>query len=187
MYVEMLFRKVGSILSFELKTFTFPEEVREYLAQESQQTKNRLAEYLFEFRKLQEKATKEIRIRDVMVKLLGRKKFRPSAVNAANLGGIEVVVNPNSEQEQYFLEEVMDALQKKIDALNKASQILSPLLVLKEAELAVMIQMITDHGVPMKVMVKTTELYEASLAKKVALLESSQKIQASEKPSGVTT
>ena len=175
-------------MSFELKAFTSPEATRQYLAQETNQAKTLLAEYLFEFRKLQGKATREVKTKDTIMKIFGRKGLQSSgAGHSAKLGGVDVVVNPNLEQEQNFLQEVIDALQRKIDALNKVAQFLSPVLAMKEAELALTIQMITNYGVPMRVMLKTTDLYADSLEKKITVLESSPKMQTSEKAGSATS
>jgi len=102
-------------------------------------------------------------------------KDRTAGSHEAKLGGLEIMINPSAEKEQIYLEQVVEAIQRKLDALQKAQKSLGPLLSLRETGLAMSISVITNFDVPVAVIVKTTAMYEDALQKKVSILDEVRK------------
>jgi len=167
------------VMTFDIKRYATPAEVGKYLDDEIQRSKNVVAEYLRELKELQERTTQEKKTQDAFVRMLGgrSKDHKDSGARSheAKLGGLEIMINPSAEKEQMFLEQVVEAIQRKLDALQKAQKSLGPLLSLRETGLAMSISVITNFDVPVAVIVKTTAMYEDALQKKVSILDEVRK------------
>jgi hypothetical protein len=166
-------------MTFDIKRYASPAEVAKYLDDEIQRSKNVVADYLRELKELQERTTQEKKTQDAFVRMLGGRskdnKDRAAGSHEAKLGGLEIMINPSAEKEQMYLEQVVEAIQRKLDALQKAQKSLGPLLSLRETGLAMSISVITNFDVPVAVIVKTTAMYEDALQKKVSILDEVRK------------
>ena len=166
-------------MTFDIKRYASPAEVAKYLDGEIQRSKNVVADYLRELKELQGKTQQEKKTQDAFVRMLGGRskdtKDIGSGSHEAKLGGLEIMINPKAEKEQMFLEQVVEALQRKLDALQKSQKSLGPLLSLRETGLAMSISVITNFDVPVAVIVKTTAMYEDALSKKVSILDEVRK------------
>ena len=138
----------------ELKEFESVEEIEKTLEKEISQTKSTLGEYLRRLDEIRSLAEKSKKIREVVMKLAGKK------VSAASLGEISiddmnVVLDANALDELNAMESVVRSHQERLLTLQKAREALKPLGDLGDNDGMKYLVLETD-GVPERILLKVS-------------------------------
>lgn len=143
-----------------MKTFNSPGELAKELSVEVERIRGLIGGYLRHLQGIKARADREKRTKDFILKLLGGNR-KPMAENIqgeeVRLDMIGVLINPSPEQEEALLEQLVESLQEKLNALERCKKALEPLLMVKESEFGALTTAIFHNGVPCKLILTTNE------------------------------
>jgi hypothetical protein len=136
----------------QLKEYSSTQEITEGLDQQLSQTKSTLGENLRrldEFRTIAEKSKK---IREVVMKLSGKKPTAENQ-NEITIGGLEIVLDANPLHELTAIELTVRSYQEHLNVLQKVREALKWLEQLGDTE-GLKFQVVEDEGIPKRILFK---------------------------------
>jgi hypothetical protein len=136
----------------EIKEFGSTEEIEETLDRDISETKSTLGEYLRRLDEIRALAEKTKRIRQVVLKLAG-KKAEAESLGEISVGSLSVVLDANPLDELTAIESVVRSHQERLLTLQKAREALKPLDELGDTE-GMKYMVVVSNGVPERILLK---------------------------------
>lgn len=133
-----------------MKEYTSAEEIAETLEKEIAETKSILGEYLRKLDDIRTVAEKSKKIREIVMKLAGKKALAES-LGEINVGSINIVVDANPFHELTAIEEVVRSHQERLLVLQKAREALKWLDQLGDTE-GLKYIVVENDGVPERIL-----------------------------------
>lgn len=136
----------------EIKEFESVEELEETLDKEISHTKTTLGESLRRLDDIRSIAEKSKKIREVVMKLSG-KKVSSESLGEVSVGNLKVVLEANPLDELNAIESVVRSHQERLLTLQKAREGLKPLDELGETD-GMKFLVVQNGGVPERILLK---------------------------------
>jgi len=136
----------------EIKEYTSAEEIAETLEKEISDTKSTLGEYLRRLDDIRNLAEKSKKIREVVMKLAG-KKIAAQSLGEITIGHLNIVLDANPFHELTAIEEVVRSHQERLLVLQKAREALKWLDQLGDTE-GLKYMVVENDGVPERILFK---------------------------------
>ena len=136
----------------EIKEYESAEEIEETLDKDISNTKSTLGEYLRRLDEIRTLAEKAKRIRQVVLKLAG-KKAGAESLGEISLGSLNIVLDSNPLDELTAIESVVRSHQERLLTLQKAREALKPLNDLGDTE-GMKYMVVQTNGVPERILLK---------------------------------
>ncbi|MDH5482393.1 MAG: hypothetical protein OEY22_05900 [Candidatus Bathyarchaeota archaeon] len=136
----------------EIKEYTSAEDIAETLDKEISETKSTLGEYLRRLDDIRALAEKSKKIREVVMKLAG-KKGGTESLGEITIGSLNIVLDANPFHELTAIEQVVRSHQERLLILQKAREALKWLDQLGDTEGLKYLVVETD-GVPERILFK---------------------------------
>jgi hypothetical protein len=108
----------------EIKEYSSAEEIAENLDSKISETKSTLGDYLRRLDDIRSLAEKSKKIREVVMKLAGKKAVTES-LGELSIGNLSIVLDANPFHELTAIEEVVRSNQEKLLVLQKAREALN--------------------------------------------------------------
>jgi hypothetical protein len=136
----------------EIKEYNSAEEIAETLDKEIGDTKSTLGEYLRKLDDIRALAEKSKKIREVVLKLAG-KKAATESLGEISVGSLNIVLDANPFHELTAIEEVVRSHQERLLVLQKAREALKWLDQLGDTE-GLKYLVVEHDGVPERILFK---------------------------------
>jgi len=136
----------------EIKEYGSAEEIAETLEKEISETKSTLGEYLRRLDDIRALAEKSKKIREVVMKLAGKKAVTES-LGEITIGNLNIVLDANPFHELTAIEEVVRSHQERLLVLQKAREALKWLDQLGDTE-GLKYLVLESDGVPERILFK---------------------------------
>jgi len=136
----------------EIKEYASAEEIAEILEKGISETKSTLGEYLRRLDDIRALAEKSKKIREVVMKLAG-KKASTESLGEITIGSLSIVLDANPFHELTAIEEVVRSHQERLLVLQKAREALKWLDQLGDTE-GLRYLVIENDGVPERILFK---------------------------------
>jgi hypothetical protein len=138
----------------EIKEYNSVEELEEKLDKEIAVTKSKLGDYLRRLDEIRDLAEKSRKIREVVMKLAG-KKTTSESLGEITVGNLTIVPDAQPLAELIAIESVVKSLQERLLVLQKAREGLKSLDQLADAgEMEYLV--LENEGVPERILFKTS-------------------------------
>ncbi|MEM3626663.1 MAG: hypothetical protein QXZ25_01410 [Candidatus Bathyarchaeia archaeon] len=136
----------------EIKEYASAEEIAETLEKQISDTKSALGEYLRRLDEIRALAEKSKKIREVVMKLAG-KKTTAESLGEITIGSLSLVLESNPFHELTAIEEVVRSHQERLLVLQKAREALKWLDQLGDTE-GLKYLVVQNDGVPERILFK---------------------------------
>jgi len=136
----------------EIKEYASAEEIAEILEKGISETKSTLGEYLRRLDDIRALAEKSKKIREVVMKLAGKKALTES-LGEITIGNLSIVLDANPFHELTAIEEVVRSHQERLLVLQKTREALKWLDQLGDTE-GLKYLVIENDGVPERILFK---------------------------------
>jgi len=136
----------------QIKEYTSAEEIAETLEKEISDTKSTLGEYLRKLDDIRALAEKSKKIREVVMKLAG-KKVATGSLGEITIGSLNIVLDANPFHELTAIEEVVRSHQERLLILQKAYEALKWLDQVGDTE-GLKYLVVENDGVPERILFK---------------------------------
>jgi hypothetical protein len=136
----------------EIKEYASAEEIADTLEKEIGDTKSTLGEYLRRLDDIRALAEKSKKIREVVMKLAG-KKAATESLGEITIGSLNIVLDANPFHELTAIEEVVRSHQERLLVLQKAREALKWLDQLGDTE-GLKYLVLESDGVPERILFK---------------------------------
>lgn len=136
----------------EISEYSSAEEIARLLEKKISDTKSTLGEYLRRLDDIRSLAEKSKRIREVVMKLAGKKAVSQS-LGEINVGNLNIVLDANPFHELTAIEEVVRSHQERLLVLQKAREALKWLDQLGDTE-GLKYIVVESDGVPERILFK---------------------------------
>ncbi len=136
----------------EIKEYTSAEEIADTLDKDISDTKSTLGEYLRRLDDIRALAEKSKKIREVVMKLAGKKGVTES-LGEISVGQLNIVLDANPFHELTAIEEVVRSHQERLLVLQKAREALKWLDQLGDTE-GLKYLVVENDGVPERILFK---------------------------------
>jgi hypothetical protein len=136
----------------EIKEYASAEEIADTLDKEISETKSTLGEYLRKLDDIRALAEKSKKIREVVMKLAG-KKAASESLGEITIGSLNIVLDANPFHELTAIEEVVRSHQERLLVLQKAREALKWLDQLGDTE-GLKYLVVESDGVPERILFK---------------------------------
>ena len=136
----------------EIKEYTSAEEIAEILDNQISDTKSTLGEYLRRLDDIRSLAEKSKKIREVVMKLAGKKAVTES-LGEISIGNLSIVLDANPFHELTAIEEVVRSHQEKLLTLQKTREALKWMDQLGDTE-GLKYIVVENDGVPDRILFK---------------------------------
>jgi hypothetical protein len=136
----------------EIKEYGSAEEIAETLEKEISETKSTLGEYLRRLDDIRALAEKSKKIREVVLKLAG-KKASTESLGEITIGNLNIVLDANPFHELTAIEEVVRSHQERLLVLQKTREALKWLDQLGDTE-GLKYLVVESDGVPGRILFK---------------------------------
>jgi len=136
----------------KIKEYASAEEIAETLEKEISETKSTLGEYLRRLDDIRALAEKSKKIREVVMKLAG-KKAATESLGEITIGNLSIVLDANPFHELTAIEEVVRSHQERLLTLQKAREALKWLDQLGDTE-GLRYLVVEEDGVPGRILFK---------------------------------
>jgi hypothetical protein len=136
----------------EIKEYTSAEDIAETLEKEISETKSTLGDYLRQLDDIRALAEKSKKIRQVVMKLAGKKAVTES-LGEITIGSLNIVLDANPFHELTAIEEVVRSHQDRLLVLQKAREALKWLDQLGDTE-GLNYLVLENDGVPERILFK---------------------------------
>jgi hypothetical protein len=137
-------------MSIQIREYDSAEAIAQNLDKKIEETKNSLSGYIQKLEEIQSVAEKSKRIREVMLKLAGKKATEES-VGEIKIGGLSIVLEANPVQEMEAIEKVVHSKQERLLTLQKAREDLKWLDQLGDTE-GVTYTVVENEDIPEKIL-----------------------------------
>jgi hypothetical protein len=142
----------GAELVVCIKGYGSAEEMTETLDKEIGDTKSTLGEYLRRLDEIRNLAEKSKKIREVVMKLAG-KKAATESLGEIEIGSLNIVLDANPFHELTAIESVVRSHQERLLILQEARERLKPLSQLGDTE-GIKFLAVESNGVPERILFK---------------------------------
>ena len=136
----------------EIKEYGSAEEIAETLDKEISDTKSTLGEYLRKLDDIRSLAEKSKKIREVVMKLAG-KKMSTEAIGEIAVGSLNIILDANAFHELTAIESVVRSHQDRLLVLQKAREALKWLDQLGDTD-GLKYLVVENEGVPERILFK---------------------------------
>lgn len=136
----------------EIKEYESAEDIAETLEKEISNTKSTLGDYLRRLDDIRALAEKSKKIREVVMKLAG-KKIATESLGEITVGKLNIVLDANPFHELTAIEDVVRSQQERLLVLQKARDALKWLNQLGGTE-GLKFMVVEDDGVPERILFK---------------------------------
>jgi hypothetical protein len=136
----------------EIKEYGSAEQIAEILDKEIGDTKSRLGEYLRRLDEIRNLAEKSKKIREVVLKLAG-KKAATETLGEITVSGLELILDANPFHELTAIEAVVRSHQERLLVLQKAREALKWLDQLGDTE-GLKYLVVENEGIPERILFK---------------------------------
>jgi hypothetical protein len=136
----------------EIKEYASAEDIAETLDKSISDTKSTLGEYLRRLDDIRALAEKSKKIREVVMKLAG-KKAAAESLGEISIGSLNIVLDANPFHELTAIEEVVRSHQERLLILQKAREALKWLDQLGDTE-GLRYLVVESNGVPERILFK---------------------------------
>jgi hypothetical protein len=136
----------------EIKEYGSAEEIAETLDKDIGDTKSTLGEYLRKLDDIRALAEKSKKIREVVMKLAG-KKAATESLGELSVGNLNIILDANPFHELTAIEEVVRSHQERLLVLQKAREALKWLDQLGDTE-GLKYLVVENDGVPERILFK---------------------------------
>ena len=136
----------------EIKEYASAEELAERLDKEISDTKSSLGEYLRRLDDIRTIAEKSKKIREVVLKLAGKKASNES-LGEITVGSLNIILDANPFHELTAIESVVRSFQERLLVLQKAHEALKWLDQLGDTE-GLKYLVVENDGVPERILFK---------------------------------
>jgi hypothetical protein len=136
----------------EIKEYASAEEIAEILEKGISETKSTLGEYLRRLDDIRALAEKSKKIREVVMKLAG-KKASTESLGEITIGNLSIVLDANPFHELTAIEEVVRSHQERLLVLQKTREALKWLDQLGDTE-GLRYLVVENDGVPERILFK---------------------------------
>ena len=136
-----------------LKEYQSAQEMSDTLDKDISDTKSKLGEYLRRLDDIRMVAERSRKIREVVLKLAGKKAVAES-LGEISIGGIDIVLDANPFHELTAIESAVRSLQERLLVLQKAREGLKQFDALGDTE-GLKFLVVEDNNVPQRVLFKT--------------------------------
>ncbi|TRO48180.1 hypothetical protein E2P47_03325 [Candidatus Bathyarchaeota archaeon] len=136
----------------EIKEYNSTDEISNMLDKEIAYTKSALGGYLRRLDEIRSLAEKAKRIREIVMKLAG-KKYEKENLGEISMGNINIVLDANPLDELVVIESVVRSQQERLLTLQKAREGLKPFEQFSETD-GLKLQVIQNNGIPERVLVR---------------------------------
>jgi len=136
----------------EIKEYTSAEEIAEILDNQISDTKSTLGEYLRRLDDIRSLAEKSKKVREVVMKLAGKKAVTES-LGEISIGNLSIVLDANPFHELTAIEEVVRSHQEKLLTLQKAREALKWMDQLGDTE-GLKYIVVENDGIPDRILFK---------------------------------
>jgi CRISPR/Cas system CMR subunit Cmr6 (Cas7 group RAMP superfamily) len=136
----------------EIREYTSAEEIAENLESKISETKSTLGEYLRRLDDIRSLAEKSKKIREVVMKLAGKKAVT-EGLGELSIGNLSIVLDANPFHELTAIEEVVRSNQEKLLVLQKAREALKWMDQLEDTE-GLQYIVVENDGVPDRILFK---------------------------------
>jgi hypothetical protein len=136
----------------EIKEYISAEQLAERLDKQISDTKSTLGEYLRRLDEIRTLAEKSKKIRDVVLRLAGKKGQNETA-GEITVGNLNIILDANPFHELTAIEQVVRSFQERLILLQKAREALKWLDQLGDTE-GLKYLVVEDEGVPERILFK---------------------------------
>jgi hypothetical protein len=136
----------------EIKEYQSAEQLAERLDKEIGDTKSTLGEYLRRLDEIRILAEKSKKIREVVLKLAG-KKGQTESLGEVNVGSLNIILDANPFHELTAIEQVVRSFQERLLVLQKAREALKWLDQLGDTD-GLKYLVVENEGVPERILFK---------------------------------
>ena len=136
----------------EIKEYGSAEEIEETLDRDISNTKSTLGEYLRRLDEIRSLAEKSKKIREVVMKLAGKKSSSES-LGEISMGNLNIILDANPFDELTAIESVVRSHQERLLVLQKARESLKWLDQLGDTE-GLKYLVVESEGVPERILFK---------------------------------
>ena len=136
----------------EIKEYGSAEEIEETLDRDISKTKSTLGEYLRRLDEIRSLAEKSKKIREVVMKLAG-KKSSDQSLGEISMGNLNIILDANPFDELTAIESVVRSHQERLLVLQKARESLKWLDQLGDTE-GLKYLVVESEGVPERILFK---------------------------------
>jgi hypothetical protein len=136
----------------EIKEYESAEDIAETLDKEISSTKSNLGDYLRRLDDIRALAEKSKKVREVVMKLAG-KKAATESLGEINVGRLNIVLDANPFHELTAIEEVVRSQQERLLVLQKAREALKWLNQLGDTD-GLKFMVMENEGVPERILFK---------------------------------
>jgi hypothetical protein len=138
----------------EIKEYSSADEIADNLEREVSTTKSILGEYLRRLDDIRSLAEKSKKIREVIMKLAGKKDFTKS-LGELTIGNLSVILDANPLDELSAIEEVVRSHQERLVMLQKTGEALEWIDQLGDTE-GLKYFVLENDGVPERIFFRIT-------------------------------
>jgi len=136
-----------------IKEYQSAQEMSDTLDKDISDTKSKLGEYLRRLDDIRMVAERSKKIREVVLKLAGKKAVAES-LGEISIGGIDIVLDANPFHELTAIESAVRSMQERLLVLQKAREGLKQFDSLGDTE-GLKFLVVEDNNVPQRVLFKT--------------------------------
>jgi hypothetical protein len=136
----------------KIKEYTSAEEISDTLNREISNTKSTLGEYLRRLDEIRSLAEKSKRVREIVMKLAGKKNEKES-LGEINMGNMSIVLDANPFDELVAIETVVRSQQERLLVLQKAREGLKPFDQFSDTD-GLKLQVVENNGIPERILIK---------------------------------
>ena len=136
----------------KIKEYTSAEEISDTLDKEISNTKSTLGEYLRRLDEIRSLAEKSKRVREIVMKLAGKKNEKES-LGEINMGNMRIVLDANPFDELVAIESVVRSQQERLLVLQKAREGLRPFDQFSDTD-GLRLQVVENNGIPERILIK---------------------------------
>jgi hypothetical protein len=136
----------------QIKEYSSAEEIAETLEKEISETKSVLGEYLRRLDDIRSLAEKSKKIREVVMKLAG-KKAATESLGEISVGNLSIILDANPFHELTAIEEVVRSHQERLLMLQKSREALKWLDQVGDTE-GLTFLVVEHEGVPSRILFK---------------------------------
>jgi len=141
-------------MSVEIKTYHSVKEILDTLDKEIADTKSNLGSYLRKLDETRTLAEKSKKIRDVVMKLAGKKNGNTENLGEIDVGGMKIVLDANALHELTAIEDAVRSHQEYLMVLQKVREGLKPLDQLGDTDGLEFI-IVENNKVPERILLKS--------------------------------
>jgi Mg/Co/Ni transporter MgtE len=138
----------------QIKEYSSAEEIAETLEKEISETKSVLGEYLRRLDDIRSLAEKSKKIREVVMKLAG-KKAASESLGEMSVGNLSIILDANPFHELTAIEEVVRSHQERLLMLQKSREALKWLDQVGDTE-GLRYLVVEHEGVPSRILFKVS-------------------------------